>query len=50
MITLNNPLVLIGGTVLGVGFKVYLEKHGEKYQVCFHVEAISWSYCKKWGG
>ena len=50
MITLNNPLVLIGGAVLGFGFSLHLDRVDGTTKLCFMVEAVAWSYCKEWGG
>ncbi len=50
MLTLNNPLVLISAKLLGVGISLDLEKEDGKCKLCFHVEAVAWSWCKVWGG
>ena len=47
--TLNNPLVLIGGKILGIGFELRFENVDGQKKLCFEVEAVAWSYCKSWG-
>ena len=46
--TLNNPLVLIAGKVLGVGFEIRFENNDGIKKLCFQVDAVAWSYCKGW--
>ena len=45
---LNNPLVLIAGKILGVGFEIRFEHLDGVKKLCFQVEAVAWSYCKDW--
>ena len=48
MITLNNPLVLLAGKILGVGFELRFENTDGVKKLCLEVEAVAWSYCKEW--
>lgn len=48
MLTLNNPLVLIAGKVLGVGFEISFEHTDGTKKFCIQVEAVAWSWCKEW--
>lgn len=45
---LNNPLVLIAGKILGVGFEIRYESFDGSNKICLQVEAVAWSYCKEW--
>lgn len=45
---LNNPLVLIAGKILGIGFEIRYEDVDGTRKLCFQVDAVAWSYCKGW--
>ena len=50
MLTLNNPLALVSAKILGVGVDLTVVREDEKYKLCLQVEAVTWSWCKVWGG
>lgn len=48
MITLNNPLVLMNLTLLGIGMEFKIEKVGVIRSLCFTVETVVWRKCWTW--
>lgn len=48
MITINNPLVLFAGKLLGVGIELRIDHVDGVYTLCFEAQAIAWKYCKEW--
>lgn len=48
MITLNNPLVIFAGKLLGVGVELRLDHVDGVWKLCFELQVIAWAYCKEW--